>query len=127
MHLQRMRNALTTGHRIHQHRRRIIRSQRKTERLRLRILHKAVTTTAGARSPRHQQENNMPPRTPEEKLHDATRSLAAANALAAKVQGRRDETIRDLFREHGYTKYRIAQLAGLSQTMIARIVKVAQP
>lgn len=69
----------------------------------------------------------MPPRTPEEKLQDATQTLAAANAIASKAQGRRDETIRDLFHEHGYTKYRVAKLAGLSQTMIARIVKVAQP
>lgn len=64
----------------------------------------------------------MPPTTPEGRLRDATQALTTAQTATTKAQTRRDETIRDLFYDHGYTKYRIAQLAGLSQTMIARII-----
>lgn len=64
--------------------------------------------------------------TPEQALQAATQALQAAQTTTAHKLADRDNQIRHMVNS-GMSMYRVAKLAGLSQTMIARIVKVAQP
>lgn len=65
--------------------------------------------------------------TPEQSLADATQALQDAQTTVTHKLADRDNQIRHMVTSDGMTMYRVAQLAGLSQTMIARIVAKEQP
>lgn len=60
--------------------------------------------------------------TPEQALAATTQALQDAQATVTHKLADRDNQIRHMV-NNGVTMYRVAKLSGLSQTMIARIIK----